>query len=91
MTQTSEPPKKSNAMAPDASSIEPGILEYAAPLRKGDEDDDDAILRMNGHEAAMPRQFNWLSALGLGFSITNSWIGYLVFQSIRARGRFDKS
>ncbi|XHG09928.1 hypothetical protein AWENTII_012964 [Aspergillus wentii] len=25
----------------------------------------------------MPRQFDWLSALGLGFSITNSWIGYL--------------
>lgn len=39
---------------------------------------DDAILRANGHEAAMRRQFNWLSALGLGFSITNSWIGYLV-------------
>ncbi|PYI01459.1 choline transporter, partial [Aspergillus sclerotiicarbonarius CBS 121057] len=25
----------------------------------------------------MPRQFNCLSALGLGFSITNSWVGYL--------------
>lgn len=43
-----------------------------------DADDDDAILRANGHAAAMPRQSNWLSALGLGFSITNSWIGYLV-------------
>ncbi|KAE8381889.1 amino acid/polyamine transporter I [Aspergillus bertholletiae] len=40
-------------------------------------DDDDAILRANGHQSAMPRQFNWLSALGLGFSITNSWVGYL--------------
>lgn len=42
--------------------------------------DDDAILRANGHEAQMARQFNWLAALGLGFSITNSWIGYAVNQ-----------
>lgn len=46
-----------------------------------DADDDDAILRANGHAAAMPLQFNWLSALSLGFSITNSWIGYLVATS----------
>ncbi|KAJ0422828.1 choline transporter [Aspergillus carlsbadensis] len=52
----------------DRASIKPGDLE---------EHDDDAILRANGHEAVMPRQFNWISALGLGFSITNSWIGYL--------------
>lgn len=51
-------------------------MENVCQLKK--EDEDDAILRANGHEAAMPRQFNWISALGLGFSITNSWIGYLV-------------
>lgn len=39
---------------------------------------DDAILRANGHKAVLQRQFKWISALGLGFSITNSWIGYLV-------------
>lgn len=39
---------------------------------------DDIILRANGHKPQMRRQFNWLSALGLGFSITNSWVGYLV-------------
>lgn len=39
---------------------------------------DDLILRANGHKPQMRRQFNWLSALGLGFSITNSWVGYLV-------------
>ncbi|KAK5677213.1 hypothetical protein LTS10_010402 [Elasticomyces elasticus] len=38
---------------------------------------DDAVLHANGHSAAMVRQFSWISALGLGFSITNSWIGYL--------------
>jgi hypothetical protein len=57
----------------DRASIKPGDLE---------EHDDDAILRANGHEAVMPRQFNWISALGLGFSITNSWIGYLVSAAI---------
>lgn len=39
---------------------------------------DDVVLRANGHEAVLQRQFKWISALGLGFSITNSWIGYLV-------------
>lgn len=39
---------------------------------------DDAILRANGHDAVLQRQFKWISALGLAFSITNSWIGYLV-------------
>ena len=41
-------------------------------------DFDDVVLQANGHRVGMPRQFNWISALGLGFSITNSWIGYLV-------------
>ncbi|WZH39199.1 amino acid/polyamine transporter I [Fusarium acuminatum] len=41
------------------------------------DDVDDAILRANGHTAELKRQFSWLSALGLGFSITNSWAGYL--------------
>ncbi|KAH6989506.1 amino acid/polyamine transporter I [Ilyonectria sp. MPI-CAGE-AT-0026] len=40
-------------------------------------DIDDAVLRANGHTSDLKRQFNWLSALGLGFSITNSWVGYL--------------
>ncbi|GKZ34030.1 hypothetical protein AbraIFM66950_004163 [Aspergillus brasiliensis] len=26
----------------------------------------------------MPRQFNWLSTLGISFSITNAWAGYMV-------------
>lgn len=42
------------------------------------ENNDDAVLRANGHKSELKRQFNWLSALGLGFSITNSWAGYLV-------------
>ncbi|KAF3805166.1 Choline transport protein [Colletotrichum gloeosporioides] len=64
--------------AKDAASNEPlhrlsishGTLEPYANI-------DDAILRANGHDQVLKRQFSWVSALGLSFSITNSWIGYL--------------
>ena len=36
-----------------------------------------AILLAQGHKAAMQRSFSHFAALGLGFSITNSWVGYL--------------
>ena len=36
-----------------------------------------AILLAQGHKAAMQRSFSPFAALGLGFSITNSWVGYL--------------
>ena len=35
------------------------------------------ILLAQGHKAAMQRSFSPFAALGLGFSITNSWVGYL--------------
>ncbi|KAH9238190.1 hypothetical protein K456DRAFT_1747782 [Colletotrichum gloeosporioides 23] len=38
--------------------------------------DDDAILRAQGHAPALKRTFNTLATLGLGFSITNSWLSY---------------
>ncbi|MCJ1279557.1 hypothetical protein MMC21_007381 [Puttea exsequens] len=41
------------------------------------EDADNAQLKAQGHEAALERRFSPLAALGLGFSITNSWVGYL--------------
>ncbi|KAB8262170.1 choline transporter [Aspergillus pseudonomiae] len=66
-------PIKGQPRAADDQSIIPGTVTDISK----DADDDDAILRANGHQTAMPRQFNWLSALGLGFSITNSWVGYL--------------
>ena len=34
-------------------------------------------LLAQGHKAALPRSFSPFAALGLGFSITNSWVGYL--------------
>ncbi|KAL4964410.1 amino acid/polyamine transporter I [Aspergillus stella-maris] len=38
---------------------------------------DDTMLAAMGHTPELRRQFSWLSSLGLGFSITNSWVGYL--------------
>lgn len=61
------------------------ISDYVRRLSLGPpEEADDAILRANGHEAVLERQFKWISALGLGFSITNSWIGYLVSLQLSA-------
>ncbi|PPJ61050.1 hypothetical protein CBER1_01960 [Cercospora berteroae] len=53
------------------STVQTGTMEDL----KGDLDDN--ILRAQGHEAVLIRQFSWIAALGLGFSITNSWAGYL--------------
>lgn len=52
-------------------SVQDGQVEEASNV-------DDAILRAQGHDAAMERQFSWIAALGMAFSITNSWVGYLV-------------
>ncbi|PYH87691.1 choline transporter, partial [Aspergillus ellipticus CBS 707.79] len=51
----------------------------AESIRHGEMEDinlDDAVVR-DGGKAYMPRQFNWASTLGISFSITNSWAGYL--------------
>lgn len=54
-------------------------LQRVPSVLEGDiQEVDDAILHAQGHEAVLTRQFNWISALGLAFSVTNSWIGYLV-------------
>lgn len=54
-------------------------LQRVPSVLEGDSREvDDAILHAQGHEAVLTRQFNWISALGLAFSVTNSWIGYLV-------------
>lgn len=54
-------------------------LQRVPSVLEGDiQEVDDAILHAQGHEAVLTRQFNWISALGLAFSVTNSWVGYLV-------------
>ncbi|KAJ5380098.1 uncharacterized protein N7496_002526 [Penicillium cataractarum] len=37
---------------------------------------DDAVLRAQGHEVQLERSFSWMGALGLAFSIVNSWLTY---------------
>ncbi|KAM0550331.1 hypothetical protein ACHAPJ_009002 [Fusarium lateritium] len=69
MSDMKDPTMKTKGQDGDRDSIANGVVV-------GD-DIDDAILRANGHKAELKRQFSWLSALGLGFSITNSWAGYL--------------
>lgn len=43
---------------------------------------DAQILVAVGYEAALPRNYSVLNGLGLGFSITNSWVGYIASFSI---------
>ncbi|KAL6237567.1 hypothetical protein BDW75DRAFT_248819 [Aspergillus navahoensis] len=68
-TETESKHKASSRNDPDISK---GILADTEAINI-----DDRILQANGHKPQLRRQFNWLSALGLGFSITNSWVGYL--------------
>ncbi|KAA6411064.1 MAG: HNM1-Choline permease [Lasallia pustulata] len=77
----------SRRTSPEGHGLETGI---DVDLRDGDEREclldrppelqdskSNAVLLAQGHKAAMQRSFSPLAALGLGFSITNSWVGYL--------------
>ncbi|GKZ30982.1 hypothetical protein AbraIFM66950_010807 [Aspergillus brasiliensis] len=57
--------------------VDPPHPQHGARYSSTAKHKDDATVRAHGHVQAMPRQFNWISALGLGFSITNSWVAYL--------------
>ncbi|KAE8337215.1 hypothetical protein BDV24DRAFT_154536 [Aspergillus arachidicola] len=37
---------------------------------------DDAVLRAQGHVAELERSFSWVGAIGLAYSIINSWLAY---------------
>ncbi|KAB8206400.1 amino acid transporter [Aspergillus parasiticus] len=37
---------------------------------------DDAVLRAQGHVAELERSFSWVGAIGLAYSIINSWLSY---------------
>ncbi|RDW88297.1 hypothetical protein BP6252_00329 [Coleophoma cylindrospora] len=81
LTTIASPPSVPVAPAGDNISTLPGpghraesMVESIAQSKSNLDDD---ILRAQGHEASMPRVFSVLSSVGLAFSITNSWIGYL--------------
>ncbi|KAL3434919.1 amino acid permease-domain-containing protein [Aspergillus tetrazonus] len=73
---TSVPERKGESKHDSSNGTDPDIITGILP-DTGTTDADDLILQANGHKPQLRRQFNWLSALGLGFSITNSWVGYL--------------
>ena len=64
-----------NKTSPQSGEVESELVRIGTSAA---DDVDDVILRANGHDAVLKRQFRWFSAIGLAFSITNSWIGYLV-------------
>ncbi|KAJ3580470.1 hypothetical protein NPX13_g87 [Xylaria arbuscula] len=49
-------------------------MDQESQTSKGELTADQLLLRAQGHEEEMPRQFSLLAALGLAFSITNSWV-----------------
>lgn len=40
-------------------------------------DIDDEALHLQGHDSSMPHTFSPIASIGLAFSITGSWVGYL--------------
>lgn len=75
MSKETEAPARSESMSSQTQTHVENLLTNTNTAAA--DEVDDAILRANGHEAVLQRQFRWISALGLAFSITNSWIGYL--------------
>ena len=61
------------------SNKSPDTDDRIGPRPGEDQQDtqDDAVLLAQGHKAAMRRSFSPFAAIGLSFSITNSWVGYL--------------
>ncbi|KAJ5820639.1 hypothetical protein N7474_006230 [Penicillium riverlandense] len=79
-TSTNIKLKGSNSQALDESTqafSEMGPVESVGLgyLSSDANDIDDAILRAQGHKAAMPRLFSAMSSLGLMFCVMNSWVG----------------
>lgn len=75
---------KSKGEKPDVVHEEFHQIQRVQEGRIEDPSDlDDAILRAQGHDAAVERQLNWMVALGMAFSIPNTWVGYLVGCHVR--------
>jgi choline transport protein len=61
---------------PTTTTMEADTKPTARSLSTKDLSDDEIQLRAQGHVGEMPRQFGLLSALSMGFSITNSWTAF---------------
>ncbi|OJJ30922.1 hypothetical protein ASPWEDRAFT_62284 [Aspergillus wentii DTO 134E9] len=60
----------------DKPSHQPGVFDSDIKDNGDIIDLDAAVLRAQGHEAELERSFSWVGALGLAFSIVNSWLTY---------------
>ncbi|KAE8155043.1 amino acid/polyamine transporter I [Aspergillus avenaceus] len=60
----------------DASNIKKELPYEVEKLSDEDLALDDAVLRAQGHKPELARSFSWVGAIGLSFSIANSWLGY---------------
>ena len=69
----------SNTMEPTSNNSmeDDNNIDFQQPTEPPQDLKSNAILLAQGHKTAMRRSFSPLAALGLGFSITNSWVGYL--------------
>lgn len=56
--------------------VDVGRVENVESFTKSPDAVDDNILLAQGHAPVMRRSFDLLGTLGLGFSITNSWVSY---------------
>ena len=77
--------------SPSAASLVSSTIIESSPSNRTENEDriesvpsessrdskSDAILNAQGHKATMRRSFSLFAVLGLGFSITNCWVGYL--------------
>jgi choline transport protein len=70
------PDNKSDINVTNNYDVAVGRVENVGSFTKSPDAVDDNILLAQGHAPVMRRSFDLLGTLGLGFSITNSWVSY---------------
>ncbi|RBA11115.1 hypothetical protein FPRO05_04288 [Fusarium proliferatum] len=79
MAQSTEAQNSDNKCDINATNnydVDVGRVENVESFTKSPDAVDDNILLAQGHAPVMRRSFDLLGTLGLGFSITNSWVSY---------------
>ncbi|KAI1018388.1 hypothetical protein LB503_005525 [Fusarium chuoi] len=75
-TEAQNSDNKSDINATNNYDVDVGRVENVESFTKSPDAVDDNILLAQGHAPVMRRSFDLLGTLGLGFSITNSWVSY---------------
>lgn len=50
---------------------------FVTQIEEPEELRSNVVLKAQGHKPEMARSFSFFGALGMGFTITNSWVGYM--------------